>query len=137
MLKGSLHSLGKNSPDSRGVRFCSRSSCGTPLGVERSISMSWWIGSGLLFLVSLLYLRRRILRMLFPKDYAYAASREFGPELRLPAPERIRRKLPQASLDALDAWLIDFSLVDAEVWRIARLGGATVLGSSEVESRLR
>jgi hypothetical protein len=91
----------------------------------------------LLLAIFLIWSGRWLRRLMFLQDYAYAVTERFGPTLSIPVQSRIRRKIPWARHDMIDAWLADFALVNDEVWRLARLGGTHVIGHRNVTLRLR
>jgi len=80
---------------------------------------------------------RRRDRRLYPQDFAFAVSAAFGPELALPREVRIRRVFPSIGADLVAAWLRDFTLLDAEIDRLARCGGPQRLGTKGVKAALQ
>lgn len=73
----------------------------------------------------------------YPEDAAFRAYSGFGPALKLPKADRIRRKLWWASEEEIARWLADFEKLDAFIWTLAERGGSTKLGPGVVQDELQ
>ncbi len=91
----------------------------------------------ILLVVLLLALSSWLRRFEFPEDFAFAAYSGFGPSLRLPAKQRIRRRLWWASDREIESWLPEFEKLDKHIWSLAERGGAAKLGEAAVRKELR
>jgi hypothetical protein len=88
-----------------------------------------FIGARYLFI-----LRRRHAN---PKDYGYSVVWTFGPGLKLPPLERLKKKLPWVGEGELEDWLSDYKNVDRLVDDLSRQGGPKRLGRKAVEGKLK
>ncbi len=89
-----------------------------------------------LALFSRLYFHRRRRRE-NPKDYAYFLHERFGPTLRLPPMERVRRGLPYIPQATIEAWIREFEKVGVSIDSFAQQGGTQSLTRKVVKNKLQ
>jgi hypothetical protein len=80
---------------------------------------------------------RRDFRRAHPKDYAFRVAFSWGPELRLPKIERLRKHLPWVSERDLTSWIPELEQAERSLAAIVEAGGPRVLGEEEVERRIK
>ena len=73
----------------------------------------------------------------YPQDFAFKTYAGFGPTLKLPKADRIRRKVWWASEEEIARWLADFEKLDAFIWTLAERGGSAKLGPGVVQDELQ
>ena len=57
------------------------------------------------------------------KSEAYLVYTEWGPDRRIPRPERLAALFPDIDQATRVAWMADFDQVEREIWRFAESGG--------------
>lgn len=87
--------------------------------------------------LSVRYYLQRCRRKENPQDYAYYLHERFGPTLRLPPLERVKRGLPHIPDATLQEWISGFSAVGASIDSLAQQGGTEALTWQVVKSKLQ
>lgn len=57
------------------------------------------------------------------KSEAYLIYSEWGPDRRIPRPDRLAALFPDTDEATRAAWMADFDQVEREIWRFAESGG--------------
>jgi hypothetical protein len=95
---------------------------------------------GALLIVALVVQRRRATfaaRRAHPKDYAFRIAFGWGPEMRMPRIERLKKHLPWISEQQLSSWLPELEHAERSLGTLVEEGGPKVLGEAEVERRIK
>ncbi len=80
---------------------------------------------------------RQAARRANPKDYAFRVAYAWGPELKLPTIERLKKHLSWVSEQELERWLPELEQAEKSLGSLAEEGGPKVLGEAEVERRIK
>lgn len=71
------------------------------------------------------------------KSEAYLIYTEWGPDRRIPRPDRLEALFPGADGATRAAWMADFDQVEREIWRFAESGGPRLHSFEDFKKRLR
>jgi len=70
-------------------------------------------------------------------DLAYAKLEAFGPDLRLPKRDLLRKELPQLTQDQVQEILQQVDLVSKTVWSLAERGGEAKMKKEDIVAELQ
>ena len=87
--------------------------------------------------IALRWHTRRASRRANPKDYAFRVAYAWGPDLKLPKIERLKKHLTWVSEQELESWLPELEQAEKSLGFLAEEGGPKVLGETEVERRIK
>ena len=71
------------------------------------------------------------------KNKAYLIYTEWGPDRRIPRPERLGDLFPDTDEATRVAWMADFEQVEREIWRFAESGGPRLHSFEAFKTRMR
>ena len=71
------------------------------------------------------------------KSEAYLVYSEWGPDRRIPRPERLATLFPGTDEATRTAWMAEFDRVEREIWRFAESGGPRLHSFEDFKKRLR
>ena len=80
---------------------------------------------------------RRLQRRAHSKDFAFRVAYGWGPEMKLPKLERLKKRLPWISEVELLSWIPELEEAERFLGPLAEEGGPNVLGQNQVEQRIR
>ena len=71
------------------------------------------------------------------KSQAYLVYSEWGPERRIPRPERLAALFPGTDGTTRATWMADFDQVEREIWRFAESGGPRLHSFEDFKKRMK
>ena len=80
---------------------------------------------------------RHLRRRAHPKDFAFRVAYGWGPEMKLPKIERLRKHLPWVSDAELLSWIPELEEAEKFLGPLVEEGGPKVVGQAEVERRIK
>ncbi len=83
-----------------------------------------------------MFVHRKSMRGQIKSD-AYLVYTEWGPDRRIPRPERLAAMFPGTDEATRMAWMADFDQVEREIWRFAESGGPRLHSYDAFKKRMK
>lgn len=71
------------------------------------------------------------------KSNAFLIYSEFGPDLRIPRPQRLAECFPETPALTIQSWLKEFESIEAYIWKTAELGGHKKMSVQEFNEQTK